>query len=79
MGHKAHQSSSSKLQSPGQTQLLSSPSTNVGGQEEYIWFRGGNLNGFCDIRPFMMHRGWDMSPGDPRSVSLDKSFHKEQE
>ena len=22
-------------------------------EQEYIWLMGGNLNGFCGIRPFM--------------------------
>ena len=48
-------------------------------EQEYIWFRGGDLNSFLDIRPCIKHRGWGIPPRDPGSVSLDKLYHKEQE
>ena len=47
-----------------------------------IWLRGGDLNGFQDIKPFMMcrPRGWGM-PGSLKmtswSVLLKASYHKE--
>ena len=48
-----------------------------------IWFRGGDLKGFCDKRSFIKRRGWGMPPppppGDPQSVPLDGSYLKEQE
>ena len=34
-------------------------------RQEYIWFMGGDLNGFQDIMHFMKWRGWGMPPGDP--------------
>ena len=36
-------------------------------KHEYIWFRGGDLNGFGDIKPFMKWRGWGM----PRHTPLE--------
>ena len=32
-----------------------------------------------DFRPFNKVREWGNIPGDPRSVSLNVSYHKEQE
>ena len=27
---------------------------------EYIWFKGGDMNGFRDIKAFMKWRGWGL-------------------
>ena len=32
-------------------------------EQEYIWFMGGDLNSFRDIKHFVK-RGWGMPPGD---------------
>ena len=32
-------------------------------KQEYIWFMGGDLNDFRDIKNFVK-RGWGMPPGD---------------
>ena len=34
----------------------------------YIWFKGGDLNGFQDIRPLMKWKGWACPRGPPVSV-----------
>ena len=34
-------------------------------EQDYIWFRGGDLNVFGYIRHFMKLRGWGMQPLDP--------------
>ena len=34
-------------------------------EQEYIWFMGGDLNGFHDIMQFYEKSRWGMSPGDP--------------
>ena len=34
-------------------------------KQDYIWFMGGDLNGFRDITHFMKWTGWGMSPGEP--------------
>ena len=47
--------------------------------QEYIWFMGGDRNGFQDIKHFMKRRGWGMLPGVPRSMSLNAPYLKEQE
>ena len=36
------------------------------------WFMGGDLNGFCDIRPFMKWRGWGMLSQGPFETILQK-------
>ena len=37
-------------------------------EQQYIWFMGGDLNGFRDITHFMKWRGWGMPPGDPFGI-----------
>ena len=44
-----------------------------------LWFRGGVLNGFWDIKPYMNWMWWGITPVEPRAVSLDVSYHKKQE
>ena len=34
-------------------------------EQEYIWFKGGDLNSFCDIRSSMNCRGWGIPTGTP--------------
>ena len=34
-------------------------------EQEYIWFRGGDLNSFLDIRPCIKHRGGAYPSGIP--------------
>ena len=52
-------------------------------KEKYIWFMGGDLNGFQDIMHFMKWRGRGSPPWDPlgsqRDMSLNVPYHKEQE
>ena len=48
------------------------------GYNNNIWFRGGDLNGFWDIWPFITWRGLGIPLEDP-SLSLNVSYHKEQE
>ena len=37
-------------------------------EQQYIWFMGGDLNGFRDITHFMKCRGWGIPPGDPFGI-----------
>ena len=39
-------------------------------EHEYIWLMGGNLNGFCDIRPFMKWWGRVMLSQGPFETHL---------
>ena len=51
-------------------------------KHEFIWFRGGYLNGFRDIKPFTNWTGWGMprnATGDFQSVLLNASYHNEHE
>ena len=34
-------------------------------EQQYIWFRGGDLNNFWDIRPYMKWREWGIPLGNP--------------
>ena len=48
-------------------------------KHEYIWFMGGNLNGFQDIKCFMKRTRWGMprgAHGDIPIVLLNASHHK---
>ena len=45
-------------------------------EQQYIWFMGGDLNGFRDT--FYEMKGWGHN-WDPWSVSLNAPHHKEQE
>ena len=52
-------------------------------EQEYVWFMGGDLNGFQDIKNFVKWRGVGHAPrghpGVPRSMSLNAPYLKEQE
>ena len=48
-------------------------------EEEYIWFRGGDLNGFQDIMHFMKRAGGACPRGTQESMSLNAAYHKEQQ
>ena len=52
-------------------------------EQEYIWFIGGDLNRFQDIKHFFEIKGVGHAPGGypgvPRSMSLNAPYLKEQE
>ena len=48
-------------------------------EQEYIWFRGGDLNSFQDIQQFPIPGGVGMTPGVMTYIPLDAPYHKEQE
>ena len=47
-------------------------------EQEYIWFMGGDLNGFQDIMHFMKRAGGACPWGTQGSMSLNAAYHKEQ-
>ena len=48
-------------------------------EQEYIWFMGGDLNGFQDIMHFMKRLGGACPRGTWGSTSLNAACHKEQQ
>ena len=48
-------------------------------EQEYIWFIGGDLNGFQDIMHFMKRADGACPPGTQGSMSLNAAYHKEQQ
>ena len=48
-------------------------------KQEYIWFMGGDLNGFQDIMHFMKRAGGACLQGTRRSMPLNAVCHKEQQ
>ena len=48
-------------------------------KQEYIWFMGGDLNGFQDIMHFIKRAGGTCPRGTWRSMSLNAACHKEQQ
>ena len=48
-------------------------------EQKYLCFRGGDLSGFWDIRPFLKWRGRGIARGNPRSVSMNVSYHMEKD
>ena len=48
-------------------------------EQEYIWFMGGDLNGFQDIMHFMKRAGGACPRGTQGSMSLNAAYHREQQ